>query len=168
MFQLYQRFDVDKNGVLDSRECICLADALFRSVFFADAPPAPAPMAFAPGASPGCFGPAWPPGVPPGVPPGMPPGVPPGVPAGVPPGVPSGMPLPPPVHFMMGLSCDDGVSATSPITADASSAPHRPQRGSTPNRSQVDTKSTHSDHPESPTFDPAWSVSIWAHGQRCV
>eukprot|EP00927_Polykrikos_kofoidii_P018314 TRINITY_DN18474_c0_g2_i1.p1 TRINITY_DN18474_c0_g2~~TRINITY_DN18474_c0_g2_i1.p1 ORF type:complete len:1068 (+),score=137.42 TRINITY_DN18474_c0_g2_i1:92-3295(+) len=34
MFQLYQKFDADRNTVLDARECLCLVDALLRAVFF--------------------------------------------------------------------------------------------------------------------------------------
>lgn len=34
MYQLYLKFDTDKDTVLDSRECLCLVDALFRSIFF--------------------------------------------------------------------------------------------------------------------------------------
>merc|ERR1719265_2527319 len=36
MYQLYQKFDADRNTVLDARECLCLVDALFRSVFYAE------------------------------------------------------------------------------------------------------------------------------------
>lgn len=38
MFQLYTKFDVDRNRVLDARECLCLVDALFRSIFFKELP----------------------------------------------------------------------------------------------------------------------------------
>lgn len=38
MYQLYTRFDADRNAALDARECICLADALLRSVFFPTPP----------------------------------------------------------------------------------------------------------------------------------
>jgi len=34
MFQLYETFDCDRNAKLDVHECLCLCDALFRSVFF--------------------------------------------------------------------------------------------------------------------------------------
>merc|ERR1719282_1223462 len=33
MYALYTLFDVDRRMVLDARECVCLIDALFRSVF---------------------------------------------------------------------------------------------------------------------------------------
>eukprot|EP00929_Paragymnodinium_shiwhaense_P014033 TRINITY_DN121903_c0_g1_i1.p1 TRINITY_DN121903_c0_g1~~TRINITY_DN121903_c0_g1_i1.p1 ORF type:complete len:1143 (-),score=143.98 TRINITY_DN121903_c0_g1_i1:117-3545(-) len=36
MYQLYQKFDADRDSVLDARECLCLVDALFRSIFHAE------------------------------------------------------------------------------------------------------------------------------------
>lgn len=36
MYQLYSKFDADRNSVLDARECLCMVDALFRSIFFTD------------------------------------------------------------------------------------------------------------------------------------
>jgi len=33
VYQMYARFDADRKGRLDARECLCLADALLRSVF---------------------------------------------------------------------------------------------------------------------------------------
>lgn len=38
MYQLAVKFDEDRNGVLDARECVCLVDALFRAMFFAEDP----------------------------------------------------------------------------------------------------------------------------------
>jgi len=38
MYQLYAKFDADRNGVLDARECVCLVDALFRATFHTDSP----------------------------------------------------------------------------------------------------------------------------------
>lgn len=34
MFELYSQFDLDRSSYLDARECLCLVDSLFRSVFF--------------------------------------------------------------------------------------------------------------------------------------
>ncbi|CAK0839145.1 unnamed protein product, partial [Prorocentrum cordatum] len=54
LFDLYVKFDSDHNCVLDSRECLCLVDALLRSVFHVDHPhtssyvPAPVPVEVAP------------------------------------------------------------------------------------------------------------------------
>jgi len=41
MYQLYMKFDADRNSVLDARECLCMVDALFRSIFFEGPPAAP-------------------------------------------------------------------------------------------------------------------------------
>eukprot|EP00931_Biecheleriopsis_adriatica_P056491 TRINITY_DN33475_c0_g1_i1.p1 TRINITY_DN33475_c0_g1~~TRINITY_DN33475_c0_g1_i1.p1 ORF type:complete len:984 (+),score=123.35 TRINITY_DN33475_c0_g1_i1:127-3078(+) len=38
MYQLFIKFDEDKNSVLDARECVCLVDALFRAVFYSEEP----------------------------------------------------------------------------------------------------------------------------------
>lgn len=38
LYQLYTRFDVDRNSFLDARECLCIVDALLRAIAFAEPP----------------------------------------------------------------------------------------------------------------------------------
>lgn len=38
MYQLFLRFDEDRNSVLDARECVCMVDALFRATAFLEDP----------------------------------------------------------------------------------------------------------------------------------
>lgn len=44
MWLLFQKFDTDRNGVLDARECLCLVDALLRAIFFSEPPRVPVRM----------------------------------------------------------------------------------------------------------------------------
>lgn len=55
MYELYRKFDSDRNTVLYARECLCLVDALFRAIFYlADTTRAPRMVLSAP-STPGIY-----------------------------------------------------------------------------------------------------------------